>query len=222
MRKETPADFSVIVDPYLWKQLMIMRRIYISGDWTNDLLVTRLALPKKNQAKKYSDHRTISLISHTRKVVAHLLRKRLESKMKEIIEEDQFGFWKGKGTRDAIGLKRIITERMLEMCLCFIDWQKAFDHVNCTNLPEILKIPELARSTKSETAPQSRGSPHCGDWKRNQTGCCKSPNSFNLVGELEALTEGGEFKIEGRIVNKIRFANATAIIAKTQEELKNW
>jgi hypothetical protein len=51
----------------------------------------------------------------------------LESTIEEeVIEEDQFGFRKGKGTRDGIGLMRIISERLLdvkeEMCLCFIDW----------------------------------------------------------------------------------------------------
>ena len=37
----------------------------------------------------------------------------------------------------------------------------------------------------------------------------------------EALTEVGDFKIGGRIVNKVRFADDTAIIAKTQEELQD-
>ena len=27
-----------------------------------------------------------------------------------------------------------------ELCVCFIDWQKAFDRVNCTKLMQILKI----------------------------------------------------------------------------------
>ena len=48
--------------------------------------------------------------------------------------EDQFGFRKGKGTGDAIGLMRNISERVLdikeEMCLCFIDWQKTLQHVD--------------------------------------------------------------------------------------------
>jgi hypothetical protein len=51
----------------------------------------------------------------------------LETKIEEVIEEDQSGLWKGKGTRDAFGLMRIISERVFdvkeEMCLCFIDWQ---------------------------------------------------------------------------------------------------
>ena len=62
-----------------------------------------IALPKKNQAKKCSDHRTISLISHTGKIVVRILSKRLESKIEEVIEEDQFGFRKQKDTRDEKG-----------------------------------------------------------------------------------------------------------------------
>ena len=37
----------------------------------------------------------------------------------------------------------------------------------------------------------------------------------------EALAEVGDFKIGGRIFNKVRFADDTAIIAKTQEELQD-
>ena len=51
-----------------------------------------------------------------------------------MLGEDQFGFRRGKGTRVAIGMMRIIAERTLgidiELCVCFIDWQKAFDRVN--------------------------------------------------------------------------------------------
>ena len=37
----------------------------------------------------------------------------------------------------------------------------------------------------------------------------------------EGLAGVGDFKIGGRIINKVRFANDTAIIAKTQEELQD-
>jgi len=47
---------------------------------------------------------------------------------------DQFGFRRANGTGDAIGMLRIISERTLEideeLCACFIDWQKAYDHTN--------------------------------------------------------------------------------------------
>ena len=98
-----------------------------------------IALEKKPQATKCSDHRTISLIARTAKI----LRRRIERKIEDVIREDQFGFRRGKGARDATGMLRIISERTLEidveLCVCFIDWQKAFDRVNWTKLMRILK-----------------------------------------------------------------------------------
>ena len=66
-----------------------------------------------------------------------------QNKIEDVLGEDQFGFRRGKGTRDAIGMMRIIAERTLEMdeelCVCFIDWQKAFDRVKWIKLMQILK-----------------------------------------------------------------------------------
>ena len=75
--------------------------------------------------------------------VAKILRRRIEKKIEDVLGEDQFGFRRGKGTRDAIGMMRITVEWTLEiyeeLCICFIDWQKAFDRVNWTKLMQILK-----------------------------------------------------------------------------------
>ena len=64
----------------------LSKKNYKSGYWQKDFLGVTM-LPKKNKAKKCSDHRKISLISHTGKIVARILSKRLESKIKEVIEE---------------------------------------------------------------------------------------------------------------------------------------
>jgi len=73
-------------------------------------------------------------IAHTAKIVAKILRRRIEEKIEDFLGKDQFGFRRGKGTRDAIGMLRIISERTWEtdeeLNVCFIDWQKAFDRVN--------------------------------------------------------------------------------------------
>ena len=74
-----------------------------------------IALPKKNQAQKCGYHRSISLFSHTGKIIVRILSKRLESKIEEVIEIDHFGFRKGKATRDSTGLMRIISERYLTL-----------------------------------------------------------------------------------------------------------
>ena len=95
------------------------------------------------EATKCSDYRTISLIAHTAKIIAKILRGRIEKKIEDVLGEEQFGFRRGKGTRDAVGMMRIIAERILEigeeLCVCFIEWQKAFDRVNWTKLIQILK-----------------------------------------------------------------------------------
>jgi Reverse transcriptase (RNA-dependent DNA polymerase). len=53
-----------------------------------------------------------------------------------------------------------------------------------------------------------------------------SPILFNLrvYGEYvikEALAQVENFKVGGRIINKVRFIDDTAIMAKTQEEVKD-
>jgi len=51
--------------------------IYETGEWPKDFTkVTMIALKKKTQATKCCDHRTISLIAHTAKIVAKILRRR--------------------------------------------------------------------------------------------------------------------------------------------------
>jgi len=62
------------------------------------------------KATKCNDYRTISLIAHTAKIVTNIFRRRIEKKIEEVLGGDLFGFRRGKGTRDAIGMLRIISE----------------------------------------------------------------------------------------------------------------
>ena len=101
--------------------------IYETGEWPKDFTeFTMIALKKNTQVTKCSDHRTISLIAHTAKIIAKILRRRIERKIEAVLGEDQFGFRRGKGTKDAIGMMRKMAERTLErdeeLCVCFIDW----------------------------------------------------------------------------------------------------
>jgi len=62
---------------------------------------------------------------NTAKIIRKILRRKVERKIESVLGEDQFGFRRGKGTRDAIGMMRIIAERTLqrdeELFVCFID-----------------------------------------------------------------------------------------------------
>ena len=73
-----------------------------------------------------------------------VLTKRIEAKAKHILGRNQFGFRKGCGTRDTVGIMRTLRERSLEcgneVFICFVDFEKAFDRVNWVKMFEILKV----------------------------------------------------------------------------------
>jgi hypothetical protein len=82
-------------------------------------------------------------MARTEKLVAKVLRRKIDKEIESVLGEYQFGFRRGKGTRDGIGMLRIISEPTVEideeLCVCFVDWQKASDRFNWTKLMQILK-----------------------------------------------------------------------------------
>jgi len=69
----------------------LINTIHETGEWLKDFTeVTMIALKKKPRATKCSNHHTISLIAHTAKIVAKILRRRIEKKFEDILREDQF------------------------------------------------------------------------------------------------------------------------------------
>ena len=75
-------------------------------------------------------------------IVARILRRMIKKKIKDVMGEIHFGFRRENGTGDAVGLLRIISEQTWdvdqELCVCFLDMQKACDHVHGTEWIQIL------------------------------------------------------------------------------------
>ena len=61
-----------------------------------------IPIPKKGNAKECSNYRTITLISHTSKVMLKILQARLQQYVNRELPDVQAGFRKGRGTRDQI------------------------------------------------------------------------------------------------------------------------
>src|SRR6218665_4154008 len=80
---------------------------------------------------------------HASKIVLTILTRRIATKAEEFLVKNQFGFRKGCGTREAIGVMRMLCERRLEhdkeLYICFVDFEEAFDRVKWTKLWHILK-----------------------------------------------------------------------------------
>src|SRR6476469_1271999 len=109
--------------------------MYVKGICPSDFTrVVMIPSQKKMNLVECSVHRTISLISQASKILLKILINRIEAKVRDFIGRNQFGFTKGCGTSDAIGVMRMICERSLKfgnnVYICFVDVEKAFDRVN--------------------------------------------------------------------------------------------
>jgi predicted DNA-binding protein len=139
-------------------------------------------LKKKPQATKCTDRRTFNLIAHTAKMVAKILRRRIEGKIEDVLGEHQSGFRRG--------MLRIISERTLEidaeLCVCFVYWQK-----NWTKLMQILKgsginwrerrLISNVYMAQSVNVRLNRGETRSVKIGRGvRQGCCLSPILFNF------------------------------------------
>ena len=60
------------------------------------------SIPKKGNAKEFSNYHTIALISHDSKVMLKILQARLQQYMNRELPDIQAGFRKGRETRDQI------------------------------------------------------------------------------------------------------------------------
>src|SRR6476469_7785669 len=140
-----PAEFWKVLGEKGTKELVeLCKEMYVKGIWPSDFTrVVMIPLQKKMNAVECSDHRAISLISHASKILLKILTNRIEAKAGDFIGRNQFGFRKGFGTRDAIGVIRMICERSLEfgnnVYICFVDFVKGFDRVNWETMMKTLQ-----------------------------------------------------------------------------------
>ena len=147
---------------------------------------------------------------------------------------------KGRGTRDQIANICWIIKKARKLqkniYFCFIDYAKAFDCVDHNKLWKILQemeIPDhLTWLLKNlYTSQEAKVRTRCGttDWfqigKGVCQGCMLSLCLFNFYAEYIMRNAGvdeaqARIKIAGRDINKLRYADDTTLMAKS-EELKS-
>ena len=121
---------------------------------------------------------------------------------------------------------------------CFIDYAKAFDCMGHNKLWKILQemgIPDhltcLLRNLYAGQEVTVRTGHETTDWfqigKGVRQDCILSPCVFNLYAEYimqyASLDEAqAGFRIAGRIINNLRYADDTTVMAEREEELKSF
>lgn len=152
--------------------------------------------------------------------------------------DEQFGFRKGRGTRDAMGCMRMLSERLLDvnrnLYVCFIDWEKAFDRVEWNLLMKVLKDIELDWKDRRLLRELYKGQKVVVRIENDETedviigrgvrqGCCMSPALFNLYAEKlldEALATTTGIKIGNGNLKNIKYADDQAVLAESEGELQ--
>ena len=198
---------------------------------------TFIVIPKKPGTVECKEHRTIALISQVGKVILKVIGRRIKRKLMENVDEKQYGFKKGKGTRNAIFVLKMIIERAIEvqkdLYLCYIDFQKAFDTVEHGKMMEMLeeigldgKDTRLIRNLYWEQKATVQIGDKNTEWiqiKRGvRQGCILSPDLFSLYSQrvMDELEDLEGVKIGGRNVNSIRYADDTVLVADSEEKLQ--
>ena len=103
--------FQILKDDAVKVLHSICQQIWKTQQWLYWKMLVFIPIPKKGNAKKCSNYCTITLISHTRKVMLKILQARLQQCMKREFPDVQAGFRKGRGTRDQIANIRWIIKK---------------------------------------------------------------------------------------------------------------
>ena len=109
-----PAElFQILKDDSMLHSIcqQIWRTQQWPQDWRRSVFIP---IPKKGNAKEYSNHCTVALISHASKVMLKILQARLQQYLNREPPDVQAGFRKGRGTRDQVANIYWIREKARE------------------------------------------------------------------------------------------------------------
>ena len=229
--------FQILKDDAVKVLHSICHQIWKTQQWPQDWKRSVFnPVPKKGNAKEYSNYHTIALISHTSKVMLKILQARLQLYVNHELPDVQAGFRKGRGTRDQIANIFWIMEKASEfqknIYFSFISYAKAFDCVDHNHLCNILKemgIPDhltcLLRNLYAGQEAIVRTGHRTADWfqigKGVRQGCILSLCLFNLYAEYIMRNAGLKHKLESRLLGEISITSDMKMTPPLWQKVKN-
>ena len=97
--------FQILKDDAVKVLRSICQQIWKTQQWPQDRKRSVfIPIPKKGNAKEYSNYCTIALISHASKVMIKILQASLQQYVNHELPDVQAGFRKGRGTRVQIAI----------------------------------------------------------------------------------------------------------------------
>src|SRR5574342_1015240 len=106
--------FQILKDDAIKVLYSICQQIWKTQQWPQDWKRSVfIPIPKKGNAKEYSNYHTIALISHASKVMLKIPQARLQQYVNQELPDVQAGFRRGQRTRDQIASIHWIIEKAI-------------------------------------------------------------------------------------------------------------
>jgi len=123
--------------------LSIIRNWWQKEDMPEELLHAKVALLyKKGDPSDMDNYRPISLLQTFYKILAALIKERIDAGLDAWIYKTQYGFRANKSTTQAIFIARrlqdIAEKTEKNIAIILLDWEKAFDKIDHERLLEVL------------------------------------------------------------------------------------
>ena len=214
-----PAElFQILKDDAVKVLHSICQQIWKTQQWAQDWKRSVfIPIPKKVNAKQYSNCHTIALISHTSKAMLKILQVRLQQYVSQELPEVQVEFRKGRGTRDQIANIHWIIKKAREfqknIYFCFIDHTKAltvWKILKEMEMPNHLTCPlKNLYAGQEATVRTGHGTTDCFHIRKGVCQVCiLSPCLFNISKEHNEKCQAGwlttRIKIAGRNINNLK------------------
>ena len=203
----------------------------IPEEWGKSILIP---IPKKGDLSECANYRTISLISHTGKILLTVLLNRLKRHLDPYLSE---GFRQDRSTVHQILILRLLAEKAKrqekKIYNCFIDFQKAFDTIKHKIIWAVLKsygfenkMITLLKHIYEKAQSAVRVEKETGEWFQTSVGSRQgdplSPLLFITYLERvmdKAMQINRGINISGTLVNNLRFADDIDVLEEDCDSL---
>jgi hypothetical protein len=211
----------------------ILKTEEIPSQWLESTIILFF---KKGDRTEMKNYRPITKTSHLYKLFIKIISNRITESLEQHQSVNQAGFRRKYSTTDHLfsiqQLMEKCSEHQMNLYLGFIDFEKAFDSIEHPFLWRALKkhgvdnkyirIMKKIYDNSTSTIEMEEKSRKFKIGRGIKQGCCLSPKQFN--GALQEVFDSLEWdqfgmKIEGRILNELRFADDVVLISQDKEDL---
>lgn len=214
---------------------MILEGQKIPREWKKSNIIL---IHKKGSKNKIENYRPISLSPIISKIFSKIILRRIQNYLNYHLSIEQAGFRKGFSTIDHLFVLNQVIEKsreyQKEICLVFVDYSKAFDSLRHIFMLDALKnqgvpliyqriVADMYTNLEARILTEKTGEYFCIT-KGVKQGDPLSPLLF--ICALEEVFrklnwEQKGIKINGEILNNLRFADDVVLIGNNLLEIKN-